>query len=195
MLETITGSKLRAKVLAWLFTHPDQHYFVRQLSGLLEEDSTNISRELIRLEKTGILLSTKEGRQKYYRVNNNSPVYYELHGLVVKTTGLADVLRAALQPAREQIKLAIIFGSMASSHEGEASDIDVMIIGSISFEEAVSLLSPAEEKLGREINAVVYPLSEFRIKFKEGHHFIRTVIEDTKIFLVGDESELGRLVA
>lgn len=128
-------------------------------------------------------------------MNNNSPVYHELHGLVVKTIGIADVLRTAFQLAKEQIKLAIIFGSVASSYEGKASDIDVMIIGSISFEEAVSLLSPAEEKLGREINAVVYPFSEFRTKFKEGHHFIRTLLEDTKVFPPGDESELGRLVA
>jgi len=193
MLETILGSKLRAKVLGWLFSHPDERYFVRQLTSLLKEDSTNVSRELIRLEKTGVLVSTKEGKQKYYQTNRKSPVYNELHGLIIKTTGVADVLRSALAPALEKIKVAFIFGSIASGNEDKASDIDVMVVGDISFGDVVSLLSKTEEKLGREINSVVYPIAEFKKKVKEDHHFVKTVLEEEKIFLVGDEGELRRL--
>ena len=74
IIETLTGSKLRAKVLGWLFSHPDERYFVRQLTALLDADSTNVSRELARLEKTGILVSTTEGQQKYYQANRQSPL-------------------------------------------------------------------------------------------------------------------------
>jgi len=193
MLETLLGSKLRAKVLGWLFSHPDERYFVRQLTSLVKEDSTNVSRELIRLEKTGILISTTEGKQKYYQANQESPLFNELHGLIVKTAGVADVLRSALALKQEQIKLAFIFGSIASGNERRRSDIDVMVVGKISFEEAVSLLSPAEEKLSREVNPVVYPVAEFKNKVKEDHHFVKTVLEDEKIFLIGDEGELAKL--
>jgi predicted nucleotidyltransferase len=194
MLETILGSKLRVKVLGWLFTHPDERYFVRQLTSLLKEDSTNVSRELIRLEKTGVLVSTKEGKQKYYQANRKSPIYDELHGLIVKTTGVVDVLRSALSPSAGRIKVAFIFGSIASGNEDKASDIDVMVVGAISFGDVVSLLSSAEEKLGREINAVVYPIAEFKQKVRDDHHFVKTVLDSEKIFLVGDEGELRRLV-
>jgi len=194
MLETILGSKLRSKVLGWLFTHPDERYFVRQLTNLLREDSTNVSRELIRLEKTGILVSTKEGKQKYYQANKESPIYDELHGLIIKTTGMADVLRSALALSAGRIKVAFVFGSIASGNEDKASDIDVMVVGDIPFGDVVSLLSPAEEKLGREVNAVVYPIAEFKNKVKEDHHFVKTVLEEEKIFLIGDEGELRRLV-
>jgi len=193
MLETLLGSKLRAKVLGWLFSHPDERYFVRQLTGLVKEDSTNVSRELIRLEKTGILVSTTEGRQKYYQANRESPLFDELHGLIVKTAGIADVLRSALALAQGQIKVAFIFGSIASGNERRRSDIDVMVVGKVSFEDVVSLLSPAEEKLRREVNPVVYPVAEFKKKVKEDHHFVKTVLEDEKIFLIGDEGELRRL--
>jgi uncharacterized protein len=193
MLEILLGSKLRAKVLGWLFTHPDERYFVRQLTSLVVEDSTNVSRELARLEKTGILVSTTEGKQKYYQANRQSPLFNELHGLIVKTAGIADVLRSTLAPAKEEIKIAFIFGSFASGNERRVSDIDVMVVGGISFGDAVSLLSPAEEKLGREVNAVVYPIAEFKQKVKEDHHFVKTVLEGEKIFLVGDEGELSRL--
>ncbi len=194
MLETILGSKLRSKVLGWLFTHPDERYFVRQLTSLLKEDSTNVSRELIRLEKTGVLVSTKEGKQKYYQANRKSPVYNELHGLIVKTTGVADVLRSALAPSAGRIKVAFIFGSIAIGNEDKASDIDVMVVGDISFGDVVSLISSAEEKLGREINSVVYPIAEFTQKVRTDHHFVKTVIEGEKMFLIGDDGELARLV-
>jgi predicted nucleotidyltransferase len=193
MLETLLGSKLRAKVLGWLFSHPDERYFVRQLTGLVKEDSTNVSRELARLEKTGILILTTEGRQKYYQANRESPLFDELHGLMLKTVGVADVLHSALAPAQDKIKAAFIFGSIATGNENRRSDIDVMVIGRVSFEEVVSLLSPAEEKLRREVNPVVYPITEFKKKVKEDHHFVKTVLEDPKIFLIGGEGELTKL--
>ena len=193
MLETLLGSKLRAKVLGWLFSHPDERYFVRQLTGLVKEDSTNVSRELARLEKTGILVSTTEGRQKYYQANRESPLFDELHGLMLKTVGVADVLHSALAPAQDKIKAAFIFGSIATGNENRRSDIDVMVIGRVSFEEVVSLLSPAEEKLRREVNPVVYPITEFKKKVKGDHHFVKTVLEDPKIFLIGGEDELTKL--
>ena len=194
MLETILGSKLRVKVLGWLFTHPDERYFVRQLTALLGEDSTNVSRELIRLEKPGVLVTTKEGKQKYYQANRESPIYDEIHGLIVKTTGVADVLRSALAPSAGRINVAFIFGSIASGNEDKTSDIDVLVVGAISFGDAVSLLSSSEEKLGREINLVVYPLAEFKQKVRDDHHFVKAVLDSEKIFLIGDEGELARLV-
>jgi predicted nucleotidyltransferase len=193
MLETLLGSKLRAKVLGWLFSHPDERYYVRQLTSLVKEDSTNVSRELSRLEKTGILLSTIEGKQKYYQANRKSPIFDDLHGLIIKTAGVADVLRSALIPAQKRIRLAFIFGSLATGTENRRSDVDIMVVGTVSFEKVISLLHPAEEKLRREINSVVYPIAEFKKKVKEDHYFVTTVLDDQKIFLVGDQNTLQGL--
>jgi uncharacterized protein len=193
-LPDLLGSRLRAKVLGWLFTHADESFFVRQLTAILDLDSANLSRELARLEKMGLLVSTTSGKQKYYQANQKSPIFNELHSIMVKTAGMADVLRSALNPASKQIKVAFVFGSLASRTEDRSSDIDVMIIGDISFGDVVDLFSPAEKTLGREVNSVVYPLEEYQKKVKNDHHFVKTVIEGEKIFLVGDDSELNRLV-
>jgi uncharacterized protein len=192
-LPDLLGSKLRAKVLGWLFTHTDERFFVRQLTALLNLDSTNLSRELARLEKMGLLISSASGKQKYYQANPKSPVFNELHSLMIKTAGIADILRSVLEPAVKQIDLAFVFGSIASRMEERASDIDVMIIGDISFGDLVSLFSPAEKILGREINPVVYPSQEFQNKVKSDHHFVNSVLEEEKIFLIGDDNELNRL--
>lgn len=193
MIEAIFGSKLRTKILGWLYTHTDQRYFVRQLTNLIKEDSTNVSRELIRLEKAGIVVSTTEGRQKYYQANSKSPIFNELKSIVRKTFGVADVIREALAPVSDGIKAAFIFGSVARSSDDRKSDIDVMIIGDVTFDEVVSALSPAENTLGREINSVVYPVTEFSKKVNKDHYFVKNVLGKEKIFLIGDEDELARL--
>jgi predicted nucleotidyltransferase len=194
MLETLLGSRLRAKVLGWLFSHPDERYFVRQLTALVKEDSTNVSRELARLEKTGILVKNTEGKQKYYQANRQSPIFNELHGLILKTVGVADIIKKALEPRIADIKLAFIFGSVAKRTEDRFSDIDLLVVGDITFGEVVDLISSAEGVLSRELNPVVYTVAEFNKRLSENHYFIRDILSGDKIFVVGDENELKALV-
>lgn len=141
MLETLLGSKLRAKVLGWLFSHPDERYFVRQLTALVKEDSTNVSRELARLEKTGILISTTEGKQKYYQANKQSPVFNDLKGLLtfaadggaLNTASPAAVRIKIPQEKlaefcrRRHIKKLSLFGSVLRDDFGPDSDVDVLV--------------------------------------------------------------------
>jgi predicted nucleotidyltransferase/DNA-binding MarR family transcriptional regulator len=140
MLETLLGSKLRAKVLGWLFSHPDERYFVRQLTALVKEDSTNVSRELARLEKTGILVSTTEGRQKYYQANRKSAVFKELKGLMTqsaeamitstnKVSQYIEMLKPQLRAfcRRNNIQKLSLFGSVLREDFNPDSDIDVLV--------------------------------------------------------------------
>jgi predicted nucleotidyltransferase len=193
MLDKLFGSRLRAKAIGWLVTHPDERYFVRQLTTILGEDSTNLSRELAKLERMGILISREEGRQKYYQVNQESPVFNELRGLAVKTFAVADILRAALGPVSDRIRAAFIYGSFAEGREDAKSDIDVAIIGDLSLARVSEVLTETEEKLGREVNVTVYPPAEFRSKIKDGHHFVNSILKGKKIYLIGDKDDLGRL--
>jgi len=193
MLEKLLGSGLRAKILGWLFTHHDERYFVRQLTGLLREDSTNISRELARLEKMGLLRCEKEGRQKYYQADPHSPIFSELRDLVVKTVGIADAVRDALEPVDGKIRAAFIYGSFARGDESASSDVDVLIVGNVKFSEIVSALGTVQVRLGREINPTVYSAAEFRSRLARGHHFLKGVMQGSKVFLIGDERELARL--
>ena len=77
MLAELLRSKLRAKLLGWLFTHTDQRYFVRQLESILKEEAGNLSRELARLAAIGVVKVEMEGHQKYYQANADCPVFSE----------------------------------------------------------------------------------------------------------------------
>ena len=193
MLAQLFGSRLRAKVIGWLFTHTEERYFVRQLTALLGEESSNLSGELARLARMGLLTCRPEGRQKYYQANPASPVFAELRGLAVKTAGLADVLRDALQPLAGRVKVALIYSSFARGEEKPQSDVDVLVVGRATFGEVVAALHPAEARLGREVNPTVYPPAEFRAKLAAKQHFLTAVLREPKVFLIGDEHDLAGL--
>jgi uncharacterized protein len=193
LLVQLFGSKLRSRLIGWMMTHVDERFFVRQLTTILDEDSTNVSRELARLAGMGILTSRKEGKQKYYQVNRECPIFPELRGLAVKTVGLGDTLRHCLSPISECIRAAFIYGSFARGEEGKASDVDVMVIGEASFSEVVAALGSAQQDLGREINPTVYPSGEFRKKLLSKNHFLTSLMNEPMIFLIGNRHELEEL--
>ena len=193
MLASLFGSQLRANVISFLMLHADESFFVRQLAGLIHEDPTNVSRELNKLSKAGILVSHTAGREKYYQANGDSPIFEELRSLAVKTSGLADVLRGALVPFSGRIKVAYIYGSFASGDNTAASDIDVMVIGNVVFKDIVKAFNKSQSLLNREINPTVYPADEFVGKIESKNHFLLRVLEGQKIFLIGDEYELAGL--
>jgi len=185
--------KTRQAVLALLYGRADSSFYTKQILDAVKSGRGTVQRELKNLTDTGIITREVEGRQVYYRANEKCPIFNELKSVVRKTFGVADVIRQSLATVADKIRVAFIFGSIARSTDDRKSDIDLMIVGTISFGDVVSLLSSAEEKLGREVNAVVYPIAEFKKKVKEDHHFVKTVLEDEKIFVIGDEGELRRL--
>lgn len=190
MLEALLGSKLRSKVLGWLFSHPDERYFVRQLTALVKEDSTNVSRELARLEKAGILVSTTEGKQKYYQANRQSPLFNELRGLIIKTAGLADVLREALAPLGTKIAAAFVYGSMANGDATSQSDIDLLAVGDVDEMALHTVLSQAEKKLGRPVNYTLMSRREFDERRRQKGGFLDRVLSGQKIMITGSIDEI-----
>ena len=185
--------KTRQAVLALLYGQADKSFYTKQILDGVKIGRGTVQRELKNLTDTGIIIREVQGRQVYYHANEKCPIFEELKSIVRKTFGVADVIRQSLASSARRIRVAFIFGSVARSADDQRSDVDLMVVGRISFGDVVSLLGPAEEKLAREINPIVYPIAEFKKKVKADHHFVKTVLEEEKIFVIGDENELRRL--
>lgn len=155
--------------------------------------SVRAQRELARWVEAGPLVRTRHGNQVYYQANTASPVFAELKGLAVKTAGMVDVLREALTGLAERITVAFVHGSVALGTEQAGSDVDVMVVGAVTFSEIAAALRSAQERLGREVNPTVYTVREFREKLDAGHHFLTATVSAPKLFLIGGERELDRL--
>lgn len=192
-LSTALFGKVRRAILALLLTDPQQSYFLREVVRMVGAGRGAVQRELASLVSSGILKRSTSGRQVYFQANPICPVYPELSGLLLKTTGVAGLLKQALMPLSNAIRVAFIYGSLARNEQGPSSDIDLMVVGNLSLGQVVAAISPLQEKLGREINPSLYPPGEFGQKLAAGHHFVGTVIHEPKIFLIGGEDELARL--
>jgi predicted nucleotidyltransferase len=186
-------SKTRQSVLALLYGHTDRSFYTKQVLDAVKIGRGTVQRELQNLTESGIIIREVRGNQVYYQANSKSPIFNELKSIVRKTFGVADVIREALSPFSNDIKAAFIFGSIARSSDDRKSDIDVMIIGDITFDDAVSSVMKAQELLKREVNPVVYPVEEFKKRLKEKQGFVMEVMRGEKIFVIGDEDELARL--
>ena len=192
-LGTTLFGKTRRAVLALLYSHPDESYYLRQIARVTGAGMGSLQRELKQLSEAGVIQRSEIGRQAFFKANSDCPVFQELRNLIIKTFGVADVLKATLSPLADTIQVAFIFGSMVSGEFKQSSDLDVMIIGKIEFAEVVAALTPVQETLAREINPTVYPSEEFKSKLAGGHHFLKTVLNAPKLFLIGDENELEEL--
>ena len=186
-------SRGRRELLTLLFSNAEKSFYLRQIVRELGIGQGVVQRELSRLSDAGLITRTRIGSQVHYQANHESPVFTELKSLMVKTTGLAEVLREGLSTVADQIDVAFVFGSFARSEGRARSDVDVMVVGKVSFGEAVSALQPAQKRIGREVNPAVFSAEEYRARRKSKDRFVQTVLNSPKLFLIGGEHELKRL--
>jgi uncharacterized protein len=192
LAQLLFGDTRRA-ILALLYGHAEEQFYLRDLVRRTETGLGAAQRELKQLTDGGLVLRVRRGNQVYYQANSANPIFSELKGILTKTAGIRDVIQQALQPVADRVRAAFIFGSIAKGVEIASSDIDIMVIGDVGFGEVVSCLSTVETKLGREVNPTVFPLSEYGAKLRAKNHFLTTLLRQKKIFVVGDEHELRRL--
>lgn len=193
MLASLIFSDYRRRVLSLLLLHPGTTYHVRELARLTGTSAGALHKELSKLTKGGVLRRQEVGNQVRYGANRECPIFEELASIVRKTSGLVDVLASALSSVEKQVDLAFVFGSLARGEQNSNSDVDVMVVGELGFADAVRVLHPVQQTLQREINPVVYSLDEFRRRIISDDSFVLQVLAQPKLFIVGNENELGKL--
>lgn len=193
MLSSLLFSNYRRRVLGLLLLHPDTTYHVRELARLTGTSAGTLHKELTKLTNGGVLRRQEVGNQVRYGADRDCPVFEELASILRKTSGLVDVLAEALSSIEKSIALAFVFGSVARGEQQSNSDVDVMLVGSLGFADAVQVLHPVQATLQREINPVVYSLEEFRRRAASDDSFVREVLAKPKLFVVGNENELRKL--
>ena len=183
--------RTRGAVLSILYGHVGESFYLRQLARDTEIALGPVQREIRQLVDSGLVARKIVGAQTLYSANQQSPVFAEIKNLVAKTVGMHDVLYEALDPLRKKINLAFVYGSVARSGEAERSDVDLMLVGKVDFSAVVSKLADAQRILNREINPTVYSVKEFRGKVRG--NFLKNVLAEKKLFIIGDENVLREL--
>lgn len=184
----------RRKILAFLFSRPEEDFHVRELQRELTIPVGSLQRELKALSAAGLLHRRRVGNQVRYRVDPEHPLYEDLAGIFRKTLGIAGVIHDVLEGLADSIDIAFVFGSVAKGQEAPLSDIDLAVLGDVSFEQVVNAVWPAQERLNREINAVVMTAEEFGSQARAGNGFVSRIASDSKLFVMGTPNDFEKLI-
>jgi predicted nucleotidyltransferase len=183
-------SNVQGSVLALLFGSPERSFYTSEIIKSIDAGTGAVDRELSRLAESGLVTVERIGNQKHFQANRASPIYEELRGIVLKTVGLADPLRAALEPDAKKIVAAFVYGSVAKKSDTAKSDIDLMVIGrDLSYSDLFSGLQKAEATLHRPVNPNIMPLEDWQRK-RNQKSFVSKVDAQPKIFIFGSENDL-----
>lgn len=191
-LAELLSSNVRAAIFRNLFGINQGAMYIREIERKTGFSIGAVQTEIRKLVRLDLIVREADGNRVYYRANTEHPVYPDIRNIVLKTIGLADVLRSHLSE-ENKIKIAFVFGSIAGGQEKAQSDIDLFVIGDIGLRRLSELLAGASEKVGREINSHVFSESEFTLKKRKADHFISDVLANEKIFIIGSENELKKM--
>ena len=177
----------QSKVYAWIFGQPDRSYHLNELGRLTGLASASLQREINRLTEAGLVISQTVGNQRRISAYMHSPVFEELCGLIRKTMGAEPLLREALLPLSARIEVAFIYGSVARDTDTANSDVDLMVVSdAVGLGDILEQCIEIEHQLGRKINPNCYTVREFRQRLRQPDSFVRSVVAQPTIGLLGD---------
>jgi predicted nucleotidyltransferase len=184
-------SKVQQRVLALIFGQPERSFYTSEIKRNVNSGTGAVERELSRLQRSGLVSIERIGNQKHYRANRQSPIFAELHSLVIKTVALTEPLRKSLEPYSDKIKAAFVYGSVAKGTDTARSDIDLLVIGDeLSYSELYAALQNVENALGRKVSPTFLSPKDWRRKASDKGSFISKVNALPKIFVFGSEKDL-----
>jgi predicted nucleotidyltransferase len=184
-------SKVQQRVLALIFAHPEHSFYTSEIVRRVHSGTGAVERELSRLQRSGLVCVERIGNQKHFRANRDSPIFGELQSLVLKTVGLSEPLRKALEPYSDKIKAAFVYGSVAKGSDTAQSDIDLMVIGDdLGYSDLYTALQNAESILQRKVSPLFLAPKDWKRKASQKSSFLNKVSTQPKIFILGSETDI-----
>jgi len=194
MLTSLFSSRARVDILKLFLLEPERRFYQREISVLSGQRIMAVQREISKLLEIGLLKEEKEGNRKYYTVDQASPILNDLKAIFQKTVGIHKIVGDALEPLKDEVEFAFLFGSYARGDESSKSDVDIFVIGDISGKKLAGALKKVKPSLSREMNTVIFTVDEFRSRLQKKDHFLTTVNNEPKQFVIGTEDEYNKVL-
>jgi predicted nucleotidyltransferase len=185
---------VRGDLLAATLTQPEKWWYLSELAKFLRTTPSSLQRELKALVDGGILEQRRDGPRVYFKAETRSPLFPELRGLLEKTAGVLPMLRHALEPFKERIDCAFVYGSMARAQEHALSDVDLLVIGEVGLAVLAPAIRKVEGRLGREVDVTSYSRRELRQRVAAKDHFLSAILRGPREFVKGSQSDLDEVI-
>jgi uncharacterized protein len=192
-VSALFASATLGRLLYLFMLEPEREYYQRELQRLSGAHLRQLQRDLERLRRSGLVACRTHGNRTYYRAVPAHSAFADLRAVVMKTWGIGNELNAALAGLGGTVALAFVYGSFARGDHVADSDVDVLIVGSVTRRAVAVALADASRSLGRELNPVIIAPVDFSRRRREGDHFVTSVLAGPRIWLVGDDASLAAL--
>ena len=186
-------SPVLVDILSLFLMQPEESFYQRSLTEKTGHSLAQVQYALERIEQSGLVTKKKSGNRLYYKAERTHPAFDDLKRVFLKTVALGDVIREALTPLAKQIQFAFVYGSIASGQERPYSDLDLLLIGSVTLKELANVMAQLSETLKREVNPVNYTLKTFSERLKDDNRFALELMDTPKIWIIGNEDEFAGL--
>ena len=189
MLDFLKNGK--GELLSFFFRDVNKEYYLSEIAKNLNKEASFYQRYLDKFVKDGILLNERKGNMRFFRLNQNHPLFNEIRSIISKTLGIEGKFKS-LVDSLPGVVCSFIFGSIASNKENCNSDIDLVLIGSVDQNYLIEKISILERELSREINYHIYEQQEIINKLKEKNSFLINIFTKPLIILKGNLNEFTK---
>lgn len=183
-------SRVRLKIMALFFTHPDGTFHMREIARTIDEQINAVRRELISMEKTEFLLSKKDGIKKFFILNPDFPFYNEFRSIVMKSFGLGYYVYKSRKELGN-IKYAILTHTYLSNERSDANNLDMLIVGEPDLEVLESCVRQAQA--GEERKEIFYSViseKDLDTRKRRKDPLIYSIMVLPHAMLIGSDEEL-----
>lgn len=189
MLEDLIVSRVRVKLLELFLSNPGSIFHVRDIVRRVDEEINAVRRELLHMEKCGMVSKEPRANRLFYKFREDYPLYFDLLALINKTKNLGgDILKNKNKIGK--IKYAFLSGKFIRNKISAPNEVEMLIVGNIVLPQVAQFVRAEETKRGREVNYTVMSEDEFTFRKARRDPFLLSILEKPRIMIIGDEEEM-----
>lgn len=190
ILEDLIISRVRVKILTLFLSNPGKIYHVRDIVRKVGEEINAVRRELLHMEKSGMVAKEPRANRLFYQFRKDYPLYFEISEIIAKITGLGgDIIKNKAKLGK--IKFAMLSGGFLHGlTKKSATEVDLLVVGSVVLPELSQMVKAEEVKREKELNYTVMTEEEFTFRKRRRDPFVLSVLQGSKVMVIGDEEEL-----
>lgn len=177
-------------MLTLFLSHPGKIFHVREIVRQVDEEINAVRRELAHMEQAGMVAKEPRANRLFYNFRKDYILYYELLELIGKTSGLGyDIIKNKAKIGK--VKYAMLSGRfLRETSKKSQNDVDLLVVGTIVLPELAAIVKGEEVRRDRELNYTVMTEEEFHFRKSRRDPFVVSILEGSRVMLIGDEEEL-----
>jgi DNA-binding transcriptional ArsR family regulator len=177
VLKALFSSQTRVKLLSTFLLHPEEEYYIRELTRLLHEQINSIRRELENLRRIGLVKARHRNRKKYYRVDAEFSLFPELRNIFAKEIQAESPVVSSIKKL-PSVDLIVLAGNFV----GTESKVDLLIVGEVKKEmlEALLLQDPSL----KNVKYSIFSRADFLYRLSLRDRFITEIMSDPRHLVV-----------